>query len=138
MPVKPKESKGLQIRLREVAIGFPTDFDIIKATGKVPGRLQYLCGEVHIERGLSSALMIDRDNFSFTEEISEIHEFFRKKLNYWNDTIDKWAQKDKDVYKAFADIPHSEKIIEDLLKAGILHLPKERLRLSKKKSITKA
>ncbi|MCX9010924.1 MAG: ATP-binding protein [Candidatus Methanoperedens sp.] len=79
-PVKPKEAKGLQIRLRDVAIGFPTDFDVIKATGKVPGKLNYLCGEVYILSGLESAVMIDRDNFSYTEDVAQLQVFFRNKL----------------------------------------------------------
>lgn len=136
--VKPKESKGLQIRLRNVAVGFPTDFEIIKATGKVPGKLNYLCGEVHIERGLYSALMIDRDNFSFTEEIADIHEFFRTKLNFWNDKLEDWALNDKKFYTAFLDLPNSEKIVNELKEANIIHLSKERLRISTNKPLLKS
>jgi hypothetical protein len=137
-PLKPKESKGLQIRLRNVAVGFPTDFEIIKATGKVPGKLNYLCGEVHIQRGLSSALMIDRDNFSFTEEIAEIHNFFRTRLNFWNDKLEDWAINDKQFYTAFSNIPNSENIVNELKDANIIHLSKERLRISKNKPLLKS
>lgn len=131
-PIEPKEAKGLQIRLRDVAIGFPTDFDVIKFTGKVPGKLNYLCGEIHILSGLDSALMIDRDSFSYTQEVAEIQEFFRKKLNEWNDQLEKWAKGDKEVYEALQEIKASENVINEFKKADVIHFSKNRLRLPKK------
>ncbi|MCK4476883.1 MAG: hypothetical protein KAU16_09170, partial [Methanophagales archaeon] len=61
-PIEPEEARGIQIRLRNVAIGLPIDFDVTKLTSRVLGKLNYICGEVHILRGLNSALMIDRDS----------------------------------------------------------------------------
>ena len=40
---------GLQVRLRDVAIGFPRDFDVTKL-GRVLGKLNFICGEVHIAK----------------------------------------------------------------------------------------
>ena len=134
-PVEPEEARGLQIRLRDVAIGFPTDFDVIKFTGKTPGKLNYLCGEIHILSGLESALMIDRDSFSYTHEVAEIQEFFRRKLINWNGQLEKWAKSDKEIYESLQEIKGSEKVIDELKKANIIHLSKERLRLPKTPTI---
>ena len=131
-PIEPKEAKGLQIRLRDVAIGFPTDFDVIKFTGKVPGKLNYLCGEIYILRGLESALMIDRDSFSYTQDVAEIQEYFRRKLNEWNDQLEKWAKGDKEVYEALQEIKASDKVITEFKKADVIHFSKNRLRLPTK------
>ena len=134
-PVKLREARGLQVRLRDVAIGFPTDFDVIKVTGTVPGKLNYLCGEIHILSGLESAVMIDRDSFSYTEDVAHFQEFFRKKLVTWNNELEKWARGDKQIYESLMDIPDTEKVVEELKNANILHLSKERLRLPKRSSL---
>ena len=130
-PVRPGEARGLQVRLRDVAIGFPTDFDIVSLTGKVPGKLNWICGEIHILKGLSSALMIDRDSFSFTKEVASKNDFFRKRLRFWNDKLEKWAREDKEIYKSVSDLKDSEKIINELKKSGILRISKERLKIRK-------
>ena len=134
--VVPEEARGLQIRLRDVAIGFPRDFDVIKFTGKVPGKLNYLCGEIHILEGLESELMVDRDNFSYTREMAEFENFFRKKLVEWNDKLEKWASEDKEVYETLEGLESSEDIIETLQDADIIRFSKERMRISKSSSIT--
>lgn len=134
-PVKLREARGLQVRLRDVAIGFPTDFDVIKVTGTVPGKLNYLCGEVHILSGLESAVMIDRDSFSYTEDVANFQEFFRKKLVTYSNELEKWAKGDKQIYESLIDIQDSEKVVEELKNANILHLSKERLRLPKQSSL---
>lgn len=83
-PVEPEEARGLQVRLRDVAVGLPTDFEVTKLTGKMPGKLNYISGEVCVLSGLDSSLMINRDSFSYTQEVSEMQDFFRKKLIKWN------------------------------------------------------
>jgi len=130
-PVRPGEARGLQVRLRDLAIGFPTDFNIVSLTGKVPGKLNWISGEIHILEGLASALMIDRDSFSFTKDVATLHDFFRKKLIFWNDKLEKWASEDKEVYISISDLKDSEKIIDELKKSGILRIPKERLKIRK-------
>lgn len=130
-PIKPREARGLQVRLRDVAIGFPRDFDAIKITGKVAGKLNYLCGEIHVLSGLESSVMIDRDNFSYTTDISNMEEFFRKKLNIWNDKFEELARKDKEIYIALNDFVESEKIENNFKDANLLYFSKERLRIPK-------
>lgn len=130
-PIEPEEARGIQIRLRNVAIGLPTDFDVTKFTGKVPGKLNYICGEVHILRGLNSALMIDRDSFSFTQDVANIHDFFRKKLNSWNNTLEKWALEDKEIYESLMNIKGSDVVIKNLRKADVVRFSPTRLRLQK-------
>jgi len=129
-PVKPKEARGLQLRLRDVGIGLPTDFDIIKETGKVPGKLNYITGEIHILKGLESDLMINRDEFFITTDLQEFNSYFRKKLIKINDEFETWAKEDKKKIELLNKIPESEKVIDELYKADILHFPKERLRIS--------
>lgn len=138
-PVEPEEARGLQVRLREVAVGLPTDFELTRQTGKVPGKLNYLSGEVCVLEGLDSALMIDRDNFSYTEEVSQMQEFFRRRLIKWSDVHEKWAIQDKSIYEALMPLKgDAEPIIDELKKANIIHLSKERLRLSKEPTAKKS
>jgi hypothetical protein len=135
-PVKPLEAKGLQIRLRDVAIGLPTDFDITKLANKVLGKFNYLCGEVHILEGLDSALMISRDSFSYTQDVADIYEFFRKTLHKWNDVLEDWSREDKKIYEVLPQ-KTPDSIIKELKKADIIHYSKERLRLPKSLNTTK-
>jgi hypothetical protein len=130
-PIEPEEARGLQVRLRDVAIGLPTDFEVTRLTGKVPGKLNYLAGEVHILEGLDNALMIDRDSFSYTQEVAEMQEFFRRKLIKWNDTLEKWASQDKSIYESLRELPGSETIVKELKRKKIIQFSRERLRISK-------
>lgn len=127
-PIKPEEARGLQIRLRDVAIGFPRDFDVTKL-GRVLGKLNFICGEVHIKKGLDTALMVHRDNFNYTKEVAEMYKFFQGKLRGWNDKLYEWVEKDRKVYDALGDLKNNSEIVEDLKKAEIIHFSKERLRL---------
>ena len=130
-PIEPEEARGIQIRLRDVAIGLPRDFDVTKLTGRVCGKLNYLYGEAQILSGLDSSLMIDRDSFSYTQEVADIYEFFRKKLRKWNDELEKWAVQDKEIYEAVSELEDSAKLLEKLKREKIIHFSKERLRISK-------
>lgn len=136
-PIRPGEAKGLQLRLRDVAIGLPTDFDIISLTGKVPGKLNWICGEIHILDGLASALMIDRDSLLFTEGVAAIHDFFRKRLRHWNDRLESQSFDEKEIYRSVLGLEDSENVISVLKTGGILKIPKERLRI-KKADLTKS
>jgi hypothetical protein len=130
-PVRPEEAKGLQMRLSDVGIGLPKDFDIIKVTGKVPGKLNYLCGEVHILEGLSNALMIDRDSFSYVEEVSKLEEFFRKKLAKWNGVLEDRSLHDKELYEGLQNTKGSDEIVRELQEAKLIQFSKKRLRISR-------
>lgn len=127
-PIKPEEARGLQIRLRDVAIGFPIDFDVTKL-GRVLGKLNMICGEVHIVKGLDSALMVNRDNFNYTQEVADMYKFFQGKLRKWNDRLYALIEQDRKVYDALGDLKNDDKIVEGLKKAKIIHFSKERLRL---------
>jgi hypothetical protein len=131
-PVRPEEAKGLQIRLRDVAIGLPSDFEIVKLTGKVPGKLNYLCGEIHVLEGLSNALMIDRDSFSFTKEVADLQAFFRKKLAEWNQVLETRSLQDKEIYEGLLFTQDGERVLAELKNADIIKFPRERLRISKR------
>jgi len=127
--IKPEEARGLQVRLRGVAIGFPRDFDVTKL-GRVLGRLNFIGGEVHILKGLDNALMVTRDAFNYTQEVAEIYKFFRNKLTEWNNKLCDEAEEDKRVYEALPD-DTADIIVEELKKADIVRFPKKRFRLSK-------
>ena len=127
--VQPEEMRGLQLRLKDVAIGFPRGFDVTKL-GRVLGKLNMLCGEVHIIKGLDDSLLVNRDSFIFTEDVARISEFFRNRLTYWNDKLYSWANEDKELYLALGELRDDDRIVSDLSKSDLLHFSKERLRLS--------
>lgn len=128
-PVRPEEARGLQLRLRNVAIGFPTDFDVIKLKGRVLGKLNYITGEIHILTGLESDLLIDRDRFSYTKEYDELAHFFREKLTAWNSELETIARDDKQIYIAISGIPLEQKVIKDMKVKGILSVDISRVRI---------
>lgn len=127
-PIRPEEARGLQVRLRDVAIGFPRDFEVTKL-GRVLGKLNFICGEVHITKGLDSALMVHRDGFNYTKEVAMMCEFFQGKLRKWNDTLYRWLEKDRKVYDALGDLKDNDEIVKGLKKAGMISFSKERLRM---------
>jgi hypothetical protein len=127
--VQPEEMRGLQLRLKDVAIGYPRDFDVTKL-GRVLGRLNMLCGEVHIVKGLDDSLLVNRDSFIFTEDVANFYEFFRNRLTYWNEKLYGWADEDKELYLALGELREDDRILSDLNKSDFLHFSKERLRLS--------
>ena len=127
-PIKPEEARGLQVRLRDVAIGFPRDFDVTKL-GRTLGKLNMICGEVHILKGLDSALMVHRDNFNYTREVANMYKFFQDKLRKWNDNLYALLDEDRKVYDALGDLKNDDKLIEEFKKAEVIQFSKERLRL---------
>jgi hypothetical protein len=126
--VHPEESKGLQLRLRDVAIGYPRDFEVTKL-GRVLGKLNMLCGEVHIFHGLDSALLVNRDSFNFTQDVADMYEFFRKKITHWDLELYNWADKDKEIYLALGELGEDERIINGLKQAKAIHFSRKRFRL---------
>ena len=133
-PIMPEEARGLQVRLRDVAIGFPKDFEVTKLTGSVPGKMNYIGGEVQILKGLDDALMIDRDTLRFTQDVSGMDNFFRKKITHWNRQLEDWAKVEKGVYEALYGIRSRDKVLGELKRGGVLRFEKLRApstRLSK-------
>lgn len=128
-PVIPEEMRGLQIRLKDVAIGFPRDFEVTKL-GRVLGKLSHLTGEVHILEGLDNSLLVNRDSFNYTEDVAELYDFFRGRLTYWNEKLYKWAEKDKELYLALGDLRQDERIINKLTESNLVHFSTKRVRLS--------
>ena len=63
-----------------------------------------LCGEVHILEGLDNSLLVNRDSFNFTEDVSKMYEFFRSRLSYWAKYLDNTSKSDKDLYLALGDL----------------------------------
>lgn len=131
-PVQPQEARGLQVRVRDVGIGLPTDFDVVKLKGRVLGKLNHICGEIHVIQGLIP-LMIDRDSLSYTENAAQMQNYFGDKLRLFNDKLEKWAREDKQIYSVLQNVTDSEKIARSLQSAGIIRYKKERLRAPEKK-----
>lgn len=78
--VEPEDLRGLQIRMKNVAIGLPKHFDIYKQSTKLYGRMRYIGGEIEILKGFEKQLSLDRENIINCPEWDEFSEFFRKKL----------------------------------------------------------
>ncbi|CAN5647445.1 hypothetical protein BH10BAC5_BH10BAC5_22870 [soil metagenome] len=67
MAIKPRDLKGIQIRIKNVGIGVH-DATFMKY-GKIEApRDNWLTGEIYVEEGLESALNIDRDSFNENDE----------------------------------------------------------------------
>ncbi|PIU72136.1 hypothetical protein COY26_03395 [Candidatus Woesearchaeota archaeon CG_4_10_14_0_2_um_filter_33_10] len=129
--IRPQEARGFQIRLNDVGIGMPSDFDVIKLKGRVLGKLNYLSGEVHILEGLDNDIMLDRDGFYFTEDVSKMHAFLRDKMTKWDSKFQETAKDDKQVYETIARLPQQDKIVQEFKSAGILKFDKANLRIQK-------
>ncbi len=126
-PIKPEEARGFQVRLKDVAIGFPRDFDVTKL-GKTLGKLNMLCGEIHIISGLDNALMVNRDNFNYTQEVAEMYKFFQGVLRKWNDRLYALLEEDRKVYDALGGLKDDKRLIAGLKEANVIRFSKERLR----------
>jgi len=109
----------------------PSDFDVIKLKGRVLGKLNYLSGEVHILEGLDNDIMLDRDGFYFTEDVSKMHAFLRDKMTKWDSKFQETAKDDKQVYETIARLPQQDKIVQEFKSAGILKFDKANLRIQK-------
>ncbi len=127
-PIEPEEARGLQIRYRNVGIGFPTDLDVVKLTGANLGKINYLCGEVHVLSDLSKYILIDRDRLSYTNEIQAFYEYFREKIKDYSWNLEKLAKEEKPVYQSLSKLKEKDEIIQDLKKAGALHFDGGRIR----------
>jgi len=90
--VEPEDLRGLQIRLRNVAIGLPTHFDLYKRSAKLYGRMKYLGGEIEIISGFEEQLSLDRENIINCPEWIEFSDYFKKKLENLASLIEKWAE----------------------------------------------
>lgn len=78
--VEPEELRGLQIRMKNVAIGLPRVFDIYTLSPKLYGRMRYIGGEIEILKGFENQLSLDRENIITCPEWIEFSEFFRTRL----------------------------------------------------------
>jgi len=78
--VEPEDLRGLQLRMKNVAIGLPTHFEIYKRSAKLYGRMKYIGGEIEILKGFENQLSLDRENIITCPEWLEFSEFFRDKL----------------------------------------------------------
>ncbi|MGB4973183.1 MAG: ATP-binding protein [Cyclobacteriaceae bacterium] len=67
MAIKPRDLKGLQIRIKNVGIGIH-DATFLKYDKIESPRDNWLTGEIYVENGLESALNIDRDSFNENDE----------------------------------------------------------------------
>ena len=127
-PIEPEEARGLQIRYRNVGIGFPNDLDVVKLTGANLGKINYLCGEIHVLSDLSKYVLIDRDRLSYTKEIQDFYEHFRNKLKDYSWDLEDLAKKEKPVYESLSKLKDKDEIIQDLKKAGAVHFDSGRIR----------
>jgi hypothetical protein len=135
--IKPEEARGLQLRLHDVGIGFPTDFDVVKLKGRTLGKLNWIGGEINIFEGLDSEILIHRDEFSFTESVSKLHDYFRDKLTVLDSKLVKQALTDKKIHQIVSSIPDSKEIIKELKDSGIVKVGTGSLRVKSKPIVAK-
>lgn len=79
MAIKPRDLKGIQIRIKNVGIG-SHDPTLLKYDKIESPRDNWISGEIYVEEGLESALNIDRDSFNENDEHyyilrSQLHSF---------------------------------------------------------------
>lgn len=89
--VEPEELRGLQKRMKNVAIGLPTHFDIYTRSPKLYGRMRYIGGEIEILKGFESQLSLDRENIITCPEWIEFSDFFRTRLEKLADSLEDLA-----------------------------------------------
>jgi len=90
--VEPEELRGLQIRMKKVAIGLPTPFDIYTLSPKLYGRMRYIGGEIEILKGFENQLSLDRENIITCPEWIEFSDFFRTRLEKLADSLEDLAK----------------------------------------------
>lgn len=90
--VEPEDLRGLQIRMKNVAIGLPSHFEIYKRSAKLYGRMKYIGGEIDILKGFENQLSLDRENIITCPEWLEFSEFFRDKLDEHANSLEHLAE----------------------------------------------
>ena len=95
--VEPEDLRGLQVRMKNVAIGLPHHFDIYKRSGRLYGRMKYIGGEVEILKGFEDQLSLDREEIIICPEKLEFSEFFKNKLSKHAMSLEHLADAEKDV-----------------------------------------
>ena len=95
--VEPENLRGLQIRMKNVAIGLPTHFDIYTRSPKLYGRMRYIGGEIEILKGFENQLSLDRENIITCPEWIEFSEFFRTRLEKQANSLQDLAEAEADV-----------------------------------------
>ena len=133
-PIEPQEARGFQLRFRNVGIGLPNDFDVVKATGANLGKVNYFCGEIHIKSDISKYILIDRDNLSYTPNIQSLYETFRKKLYDYNWKVEDLAKGEKPIYAVLSKVDAKDKLINEMKSAGLVHFESGRIRTSRGKT----
>ena len=79
-PIEPREMSGLQIRLKNVAVGLPKDFSIHTMGRHLHGRMSYISGEIEIIEGMDDQINLEREDFLISPKREALFKFFRKKL----------------------------------------------------------
>lgn len=95
--VEPEDLRGLQIRMKNVAIGLPRHFDIYTRSPKLYGRMRYIGGEIEILEGFENQLSLDRENIITCPEWIEFSEFFRTRLEKLAESLQDFADAEASV-----------------------------------------
>lgn len=95
--VEPEDLRGLQIRMKNVAIGLPRHFDIYTRSPKLYGRMRYIGGEIEILEGFENQLSLDRENIITCPEWIEFSEFFRTRLEKLAESLQDFAEAEASV-----------------------------------------
>lgn len=78
-PIEPEELRGLQIRLKNVAVGTPKDFNVYQI-GRLQGKASYIAGEIEILEGMEDQINLEREDFLRGNQRDAFFDYFRKKI----------------------------------------------------------
>lgn len=130
-PIEPQEARGIQIRFRNVGLGLPQDFNVVRQTGANLGKITYICGEAHIYSDISENILVDRDNLSFTKEIDSFNRWWRERLVRQNWVLENLAAEEKPIYESLSKLPEKDELINNLKSIGAVHFESSRIRTGK-------
>lgn len=79
--VKPAEARGLQIRVRNVGVGWPNNLGLGRL-GRTYPYLGWLYGEVQVIEGLNNSVQLTRNEFVKTPDYLAFEEHLSRRLHY--------------------------------------------------------
>ncbi|WP_375584801.1 ATP-binding protein [Cyclobacterium xiamenense] len=116
--IKPRDLKGLQIRIKNVGIGL-YDATFIKYDKIESPRDNWISGEIYVHEGLESALNIDRDSFNENDEHyfilkQQIHRFLSSKVFPTVSSLQRKRNKEKRIRDAESRVLEMQEELEVL------------------------
>lgn len=93
--IKPKELRGIKIRVNNVGIGQRTDFYLSRNRGN--SRLHWINGELYLSEKVKEQLNISREGFISNPIIENIYQHFADVLSKHHSDIEKISESEKEL-----------------------------------------